>query len=111
MFSNERLPTLDTELWLEEPLTPNPIRYSFFRKPLSTPFVVMESIALSWDAKRSILSQEVIRRGLHLHPLLPDKEKVDVFCDFETLLRNSGYSWSQIREIMMSGLVGLEKKL
>ena len=87
------------------------VRYAFFRKPLSTPFLVMENTALSWDSRRSILSQEVIRRGMHMHPSIPLQEKLDTYSDFEELMLNSGYSWKQIQEVMMSGLLGLEKKV
>ena len=46
---NDRLPTLDMEMWLEnmENKAARVVKYNFFWKPMSTPFVVMENNALS----------------------------------------------------------------
>ena len=114
-FESARLPTLDTEMWTEKQLSQSGdevpmIKYSFFRKPLATPYVVMENTALSWNSRRAILSQEVLRRGFHLHPELPHEEKMQKLGEFQELMRNSGYTWAQIREVMTSGLMGLERK-
>ena len=61
-FPNGRLPTLDCELWVEESLSGNFIRYSFFEKAMKNPFCIMQSSAMSSKSKIQILSQEMIRR-------------------------------------------------
>ena len=114
-FESARLPTLDTEMWTEKQLSQSGdevpgIKYSFFRKPLVTPYVVMENTALSWNSRRAILSQEVLRRGFHLHPELPHEEKMQKLGEFQELMINSSYIWAQIREVVTSGLMGLERK-
>ena len=52
MFPDNRLPTLDTSLWLESGTDgATTVKYAFFRKPTATPFVIIEQAALSWDSK------------------------------------------------------------
>ena len=43
-FCNERLPTLDFEVWLGEDLK---VCHSYYQKPMKTPFVIMERSAMS----------------------------------------------------------------
>ena len=57
-FRNGYLPTLDTQL----KLTPEGITYKFFEKESNTPFVTLETSAVSQQMNMQTLSQEVVRR-------------------------------------------------
>ena len=72
----------------------NKVYYSFYKKSISTPFVIMEKAALSWDSKPAILSHEKIRRGLHFHEGLPKSKQTVHYRQFEEMMINSGYSWT-----------------
>ena len=47
---------------------------------------------------------------MHFYPQLPLAEKCRELSALEDLLSNSGYSLLQIRDIMVSGLMSLERK-
>ena len=47
---------------------------------------------------------------MNTYPTLPLPERLEELERFEKLMLNSGYSWSQIQEVMRSGLVGFERK-
>ena len=70
----------------------------------------MESTALSWDSRRLILSQEVIRRCMNSHPGLP-LDEVNKVNKFTTLMLNSGFNREQTREVMVAGLTGSQRKV
>ena len=111
-FPTRRLPTLDCELWIERVESEPPkIKYSFFKKPLSSKFVVMEKSALSWDSKRAVLSQEVIRRSMNMCNDISQEERDSKIENFTTMLLDSGYTHTQAREVVVSGLTGYERKV
>ena len=58
-FDNNRLPTLDFEMWMENNGT---INHSYFQKPMKTNLVTMKRSAMSRHQKMSILSNEAVRR-------------------------------------------------
>ena len=57
-FQNQRLPTLDFELWLDQD---GLIQHHYYQKPMKTPFIVMKRSAMAQQQKFSILTNELIR--------------------------------------------------
>ena len=110
-FPNRRLPTLDCELWLEESEEGNFIRYSFFEKVMKNPYCIMQSSAMSSKSKIQILSQDLIRRLQNICDTVTQKEKNNIIDNYYERLRRSGYSHSVAHEIIVSGLVGYERKV
>ena len=106
-FENKRLPTLDFDLWMDE----NFLKYSFYEKPMKTPFCIMKSSAMSEKSKIQILSQDLIRRMLNICDTVPQSERNKIVNDYTDRLTRSGYSLSQAKEIVVSGLTGYEKKV
>ena len=53
------MPILDCQMKVEEE---NEIQYKFFKKPMATPLVMIETSALPGNVKRNSLIQEVLRR-------------------------------------------------
>ena len=105
-FPNKRLATLD----LEVEVVDNQIIYSYFQKTMKTPLVIDERSAMSDHQKFSILTNEVIRRMSNISEKISIEEKVQVINSFTQELKNSGYNRKRAREIVVCGLMGLERK-
>ena len=110
-FPNKRLATLDFELWMENSEVGKFLRYSFYEKPMKTPYCIMKSSAMSEKSKIQILSQDLIRRMLNTCESVSQKEKNEIVDKYTNRLFRSGYSKKQVREIIVSGLTGYEKKV
>ena len=107
-FKNKRLATLDFEAEVIE----NQVVYSYFQKPMKSPLVIGEASAMSDHQKFSILSNEVIRRMSNISDSdkISQKERVDIINKFTRELKSSGYTRRRAREIVVCGLLGLERK-
>ena len=110
-FDNKRLPTLDTAIWIENSEKGNFLKYSFYEKPMKNPYCVMKSSAMSEKSKIQILSQDLIRRMQNVCQTISQSQKNEIIDNYSDRLFRSGYSQSQVREIIVSGLVGYENKL
>ena len=86
------------------------IAYSFYEKPMSSPFSVMERSAQPENTKNSTLAQELIRRMLNTSEMIPQEERNVVVEKFILRLRRSGYNKDQVRNIIISGLKGYQTK-
>ena len=106
-FSDGRLPTLDTNLWISNCC----VMYKYFEKPMSTKKVIMRSSALSENTKISSLSQDMVRRMKTTSEKLDMKEKVGVIDNYAKKLVNSGYTGAQATKIITAGLKGYESAL
>ena len=120
-FVDRKLPTLDFKMWLEgenDDGKEKPerddckkrIMYSFYEKPMASPFSVMEKSALPENSKNATLAQELVRRMMNTSELLTQEERNEVIEKFIIRLKRSGYHEDQIRNIVMSGLKGYETK-
>ena len=70
----------------------------------------MENTALSWDAKRDILSQQIIRQRMNGHQNLTQVDIGSNMNEFTSMMKNSVYNREQTREVMIAGLTGFEWK-
>ena len=99
---NNRLPSLDTQLWMED--VPGQkrqkINFSFFEKSMKTPFCIMKDSAMAERSKISILSQDLIRRMLNTSETVPDRERVEIIDTYIDRLVVSGYCPAQVKEIV-----------
>ena len=77
-FSNGYLPTLDTQL----KLTQKGITYKFYEKESNTPFVIIETSAVSQQTTIQSLSQEVVRRLQRTDPKKTQDEKDEILNKF-----------------------------
>ena len=105
-FPNKRLATLDLELEVVR----NRIIFSYFQKTMKTPLVIGEASAMSEHQKFSILTNEVIRRMSNISKEISCEERVKVVDQLTRELKNSGYGRKKAREIIVCGLLGLERK-
>ena len=106
-FPNNRLPTLDMEIWIEN----SRIMYKFWEKPMAAKTVIHRESALSENSKIASLSQEVMRRMKNTSEDVSMKERVGVINQYCTKLHSSGYGRDQVERIIVAGLTGYEKAL
>ena len=86
------------------------VMYTFYEKPMSSQFSVIESSAINDNTKRATMAQELVRRMLNVSELLNQQERNAVIEKFVEKLEKSGYSKKQRREIVLAGLQGYESK-
>ena len=79
------------------------LSYRFFRQPMASRFVGLESSARAWNSKCASLSQDVLRRLQNTASHLPLEE-------FSPKLTRYGYSRVQSRNILESGIGGFKNK-
>ena len=109
-FSSGRIPTLDSEWWLELEGDTQSLKYSFYQKPTACPYLVLENSAWSWKNKHCTLAQELVRRSSNMSESLPLAERLEVVEKFISKMKDSGYNRVQARQITISGLKGYEAR-
>ena len=73
-FPDQKVPTLDTKVWMESnwgPTSSYRFLFEFYSKTMSSEYCEPEPTARAWSTKLSSLSQEVYRRLLYTSPDLP----------------------------------------
>jgi len=107
MFANGRLPTLDTEVWVEN----NEVRFAFFEKPTVPNRTLQATTALSKSALYASLTQEVIRRMNNCCHATEPAARADIISKFAQKVVNSGHTNSACRKIIINGLVKYQLNL
>ena len=101
-FEDNRLPTLDFKMWLEEDME---INHTFYEKPMKTQIMIPRRSAMPEKMKMSIASNDLNRRLSNVNvERMPEEEKIQVADKFTLQLKNSGYGRQECREIVMSGV-------
>ena len=85
------------------------IRFEFYSKPMASQRVMAEASAAPVSQKRTVLTQEGIRRLLNCSEELPWTQKAKHLSNYMQKLRNSGYSSKFRQEILLSTLSGFKK--
>ena len=87
----------------------NRLDYEFFEKPTKNKRVILEDAALPSNQKRTILTQECLRRLRNTKLELGEELRVKHLNDFMLKMKNSGYSTKYRTEILDSALSAFEK--
>ena len=103
MFSDYRLPTLDTSIWVCE--STGTVLYSFYENPTCLTTVVHKNTALNVSSIRATLVQETVRRIKNCSSRLPMEEKQSILSCFTQKLFNSGHSIQSIQFNLVHGTV------
>ena len=85
------------------------IDFEFFEKPTKNPRVILASSALSFPKKRTILTQEFLRRLRNTKVELGPEIQKKHLNQFMQKLKHSGYSQKFRMEILDSALKAFEK--
>ena len=107
MFLNNRLPTLDTEIWMEK----GQVLHAFYEKPTVGNKVLNRDTALPRSSIRATLLQETVRRLLNSSVNLGLEEKQAILSKYAQKLINSGHSCGSARIIIVQGIVKYFHKL
>ena len=107
-FETGWLPTLDTSLQVGEN---NLVKFKFYEKPVGPGRTVQQRTAMPENNKIQVLSNEMVRRLLNTEGDLPKEEYTKIVDDYAQKLSNSGYSITQIRRIIVSGIRGYGGKV
>ena len=89
LHADNKMPILDLKVWVNEQ---NTIMHEFYAKDVSSKAVVNYSSALPDNVKRTVLSQEGLRRLLNCSRSLPWSEKTKHLTEFSKNLQYSGYN-------------------
>ena len=90
-FKNEKLPVLDIQASINVKEM-NRIDFEFFDKETKNPFVILANSALSWSKKRTILTQEGLRRLRNTKMELGPEVQNGYLNLFMLKLKRSGYN-------------------
>ena len=88
MHDDGKMPILDLKVWVNET---NVIKHEFYAKDVSSKSVIHRNSALPDTVKRTVLSQEALRRLLNCSRDLPWNEKAKHLTEFSLRLHFSGY--------------------
>ena len=107
-FKNQKIPVLDVTVRVNVEEN-NRIDFEFYEKPTKNPRVIMADSALSFTKKRTILTQECLRRLRNTKiELGPEVQRIHLN-KFMLKLKNSGYNFKFRKEILDSGLKAFQK--
>ena len=106
-FENGRLPTLSFEIWSDH----SGIRHSYYEKPMRTQILTHCKSSQSEQSRFSILVKKLSRRLEVVDERIPIDEKIGIVDHFTTQLVNSGYDQKKCKEIIISGLKGVQRKM
>ena len=107
-YKNNKLPILDIEASINTDQQ-NRIDYQFFEKPTKNKFVILSTSAISAKQKRTILTQECLRRLRNTKIELGEEVQNKYLNEFMVKLKNSGYTVKYRRQILDSALKAFEK--
>ena len=104
-FPNNRLPTLAFEVWSDI----TGLRHSYFEKSMRNQVLTQKRSSQSENSKFAILTNELTRRFQMMDKDISSQEKIEKIDHYTQQLINSGYSWQQSREVIVSSLKGIMK--
>ena len=107
-FEDGKLPVLDVVVDVNES-EQNRIDFEFFEKPTKNPRVILADSALGFSKKRTILTQECLRRLRNTKKELGPEVQAKHLNLFMLKLKNSGYSQKFRVEILDSALKAYKK--
>ena len=103
-----KLPVLDVEVNVNENKQ-NLVEYEFYEKPTKNKRVIFKDAALPSNQKRTILTQECLRRLRNTKVGLGEEIKNKHLSNFMLVMKNSGFDIKYRTEILDSALVAFER--
>ena len=105
-FSNNKLPPLNSQVWIEDTNEGPQVRYEHYEKPMSSNLEIQEQSAISDQTKRATLVQGGITRLLNTSIELGEIKQKEILSKYMIKLQTSGYSQKYRLEILKSILNG-----
>ena len=100
------MPILDIQVKVEN----DKIIYKFYKKPMSSPLLMLEKSAMPRRIKRNTLAEEGLRRLRNTKRELAWELKADILSEFSFSMMLSGYNEKIRCEIIQSVLTGYERQ-
>ena len=107
-FPNGRLPSLDTEIWVEGK---RKILFAFYEKPMATNLVVQAKSALSDEVKAATLTEEVVRRLRNTSMELKSADRLEILERACIKMKTSGHSEKFIRRSVEKGVKAFKQEV
>ena len=107
-FENCMLPILDVKVQINKE-EGNRIDFEFFEKPTKNSKVILANSALNPNAKRTILTQECLRRLRNTKVELGEEIQIKYLNEFMIKLKNSGYNKKYRIEVLDSAMKAFDK--
>ena len=107
-FEDNKLPTLDTKIYVENG---NIILYEFYQKPMASNLVLQANTALSETVKISSLKEEVVRRLKYTSMKLDHSKRMETLENFSQMMSNSGHKTIFMKRILVGGILRFEGQL
>ena len=104
---SNKLPILDLEVWMEG----DTILHQFYKKPVSSKFVVMAKSAFPDSKKRAVLVEEAMRRLRNNSPELPAGWKAKFLTELALEMQNSGHKESFRAMVLDTAVIKYKKIL
>ena len=105
-YEDEKLPVLDTKVWLNKR---NQLLYSFYEKPMKNRSVISKNSALPMKQKITIQTQEVFRRLHNTKYDLDEEIRDEILSKFMEDIKISGYNERERKTILKGGILTYEK--
>ena len=109
-YDDGKIPVLDIKVNINEDMDYR-IDYEFYEKPTKHPKVLLADSAISASSKRTILTQECLRRMRNTKIELGENVRNKYLNAFMVKLKNSGYNRKYRVEILDSAMKAFEKML
>ena len=112
----KKMPILDIQVWVKEVVKENGVKskqiyYEFYEKPMASKFVMMQRSAAPLSQKRTVLTQEGIRRLKNCKLELNWAEKTKHLDGLMQKIKNSGYEEKFRLEVLKSSINGFAKRV
>ena len=104
------MPVLDVQVRVNKEEN-NRIDFEFFEKPTKNKLVILSDAAIASQQKRTILTQECLRRMRNTKVELGKETQVKHLNNFMVKMKNSGYSSKYRIEVLNSALKAFDKML
>lgn len=101
------MPLLDIQVRVEG----QEVQWKFYRKPVSSPFFLLNRSAVSAKVKRTMLAQEGLRRLRNTKPTMVKEEKKELMEDMAEMMARSGYPEDFRKEVLKASLKGYNKQV
>ena len=108
-FGDDWLPTLDLSLTVDK--RTSIVKWRFYEKPTCSKKTVQKRSAMGEISKAQILSNDMVRRLLLTGEGLPEEERIKVVDKYSLKLLRSGHREEKVRDIVVAGSRGYERKL
>ena len=90
-YEEGKVPMLDVKMWITGEGEERRIQYEHYEKEMVTKAVIHASSAIPYKVKRTVLTQEMLRRMLHCSADLTQEERLKHLNDFMLKIQYSGY--------------------